>query len=188
MSDLDIVIHGEGLRRMRWNSEPVERLLIQANLIGEHMAEWADWNNDTGILTLVGTNGIAKYEYTGETVPEGHLVFYRRDWLPIQTTKHGPFCMSLGNNNCDCKETERQPAFASCELHEVSNCSVCSGLDKKLAKEDAPVDLETLGSPPPGYTWAQWPGKCAGCGQDFDRGEPIRYSKTSEGFVGNGCC
>lgn len=162
MSDLDIVIHGEGLRRMRWNSEPVERLLVQANLIGEHMAEWADWNSATGILTLVGTNGIAKYEYTGETVPEGHLVFYRRDWQPI----------SVGQ----------------CELHEVSNCSVCSGLDKKLAKEDAPVDLETLGSPPPGYTWAQWPGKCVGCGQDFDRGEPIQYSKMSEGFVGNGCC
>jgi hypothetical protein len=74
-----------------------------------------------------------------------------------------------------------------CELHELTGCSICSGLDKKLAAEDAPVDLETLGSPPPGHAWAQWPGRCAGCREPYDRGDMIRFSKTADGFVGT-CC
>lgn len=75
-----------------------------------------------------------------------------------------------------------------CDLHEMTGCSICSGLDKKLAAENGPVDLMTLGSPPPGHAWAQWPGKCAGCGDNFDRGDPIRFSRSANGWVGAVCC
>lgn len=75
-----------------------------------------------------------------------------------------------------------------CDLHEMTGCSICSGLDKKLAKEDAPVDIMTLGSPPPGHAWAQWPGKCAGCGTAYEIGEPIRFSRSANGWVPAVCC
>lgn len=75
-----------------------------------------------------------------------------------------------------------------CDLHEMTGCSICSGLDKKLAKEDAPVDIMTLGSPPPGHAWAQYPGKCAGCGTAYEIGEPIRFSRSANGWVPAVCC
>lgn len=75
-----------------------------------------------------------------------------------------------------------------CDLHELTGCSICSGLDKKLAKEDTEVDIMTLGSPPPGHAWCQWATKCAGCGEAIERGEPIRFSKLANGWVGAVCC
>jgi hypothetical protein len=82
-----------------------------------------------------------------------------------------------------------------CDLHELTGCSICSGLDKKLAAENAETtapltwdQVMTLGSPPPGHAWAQWPGKCAGCGESFHAGDPIRMSKTANGWVAVGCC
>jgi hypothetical protein len=81
-----------------------------------------------------------------------------------------------------------------CDLHELTGCSICSGLDKKLAAEETNTgpltweQIQTLGSPPPGHAWAQWPGRCAGCGEPFDSGDPIRMSKTAGGWVAVGCC
>jgi hypothetical protein len=87
------------------------------------------------------------------------------------------------------------PSTAPCDLHELTGCSICSGLDKKLAAEDAqqtgPLTWDqvmALGSPPPGHTWAMWPGRCAGCGEPFSAGDPIRMSRTDGGWVAVGCC
>lgn len=81
-----------------------------------------------------------------------------------------------------------------CDLHELTGCSICSGLDKKLAAEESQTGALTweqvmeLGSPPPGHCWVMWPGKCAKCGERFDAGEPIRMSRSDGGWVAVGCC
>lgn len=67
-------------------------------------------------------------------------------------------------------------AYEPCELHEITNCSVCTGLDKRLAAEEKPEWT--------GATWtAQHPGKCPRCGEFFDVGATI-YSSDS-GWM---CC
>lgn len=65
--------------------------------------------------------------------------------------------------------------YEPCELHEITNCSTCSGLDKRLAKQE----IEWTG----GLTTALHPGKCPRCGEVFDVGTTI-YSSES----GWTCC
>lgn len=83
-----------------------------------------------------------------------------------------------------------------CDLHETTGCSICSGLDKKLAKEDAvptwegvlPDGWTTPPPVPPGYVPALYPGRCAACKSPFPAGEPIRYSNEAGGWVPEVCC
>lgn len=82
-----------------------------------------------------------------------------------------------------------------CDLHELTGCSICSGLDKELAAEDRAADgpmtwdqVATLGNPPPGHAFAQYPGRCAACGAAFRPGDIIRHSKAFGGWVGAVCC
>lgn len=75
-----------------------------------------------------------------------------------------------------------------CSLHEITGCSICSGLDKQLkAEEEAESTPERVG---PGVVLSAWPGKCAGCGADFPKGEAIRYSNAAGGWtpVSGACC
>lgn len=53
--------------------------------------------------------------------------------------------------------------YKPCELHEITNCSTCSGLDKKLAAEE---NLSATGP----FAPALFPGKCPKCGEWYDRG------------------
>ena len=80
-----------------------------------------------------------------------------------------------------------------CDLHEITNCSTCSGLDKKLAKEDAEADLGPT-SPmswsslaaavvEPGEVIAKWSGNCAWCGRRYEAGETIKFSQKHDGWV-----
>jgi hypothetical protein len=78
-----------------------------------------------------------------------------------------------------------------CELHEITNCSICTGLDKMLAAEQAPsyaAEVGRVAGLPPGHRRAQWDGSCKSCGTEYDAGEVIRFSKTADGWVGIGCC
>lgn len=75
-----------------------------------------------------------------------------------------------------------------CDLHEMTGCSICSGLDKKLkAEKEAETVPERIA---PGVVWAVWPGKCAFCGADFPQGEAIRWSNAAGGWtpVSGACC
>ena len=65
--------------------------------------------------------------------------------------------------------------YEPCELHEITNCSTCSGLDKKLAAEK----FETVGQ-----SWtAMYPGKCPKCGDEYNPGTLIH--RTESGWI---CC
>jgi hypothetical protein len=84
-----------------------------------------------------------------------------------------------------------------CELHEVSNCSICTGLDKQLQiREQQRTTRATTGRSvrirlealPPGGVHAMYPGRCANCGVFFEAGEAIRYSESADGFVSMECC
>lgn len=91
-------------------------------------------------------------------------------------------------------------AVEPCDLHELTGCSICSGLDKKLAAEELAAeerrpfgsglltwgDAAALGSPPPGHFWAQYDGKCARCGEWFAAGTPLRSGPN--GWIAVGCC
>lgn len=75
-----------------------------------------------------------------------------------------------------------------CELHELTGCSICSGLDKQLqAEEEQETAPQWLA---PGVVAAGWPGKCAGCGADYPAGTPIRHSSALGGFTPTSgeCC
>jgi hypothetical protein len=74
-----------------------------------------------------------------------------------------------------------------CDLHELTGCSICSGLDKQLAAEDAEALPKRIA---PGVVLSAWPGKCAFCGADFPKGEAIRYSNAAGGWtpVSGACC
>lgn len=82
-----------------------------------------------------------------------------------------------------------------CELHEVSNCSICSGLDKRLQERErtrptggARVRVMRFEPLPPGGVHSSYSGRCAGCGVFYEAGEPIRYDATVEGWVSMECC
>ena len=88
------------------------------------------------------------------------------------------------------------PGTEPCGLHEFTGCSICSGLDKKLAAEEAAADTLWMrfadADPRPrpigSVVAAQYPGQCAGCGNDFRPGQPIRWSLKENGWVVSGCC
>lgn len=83
-----------------------------------------------------------------------------------------------------------------CDLHELTGCSICSGLDKKLAAEDAQFDAAgwdaIAGAAErriaPGIVRAQYNGRCAGCQTRYPVGAAIRHSDTANGWVGMECC
>jgi hypothetical protein len=65
-----------------------------------------------------------------------------------------------------------------CDLHELTGCSICSGLDKKLAAEEK----ETFTVIGPAIR-SEYPGKCPKCGDFFPGGTAISY--TEAGWI---CC
>lgn len=72
----------------------------------------------------------------------------------------------------------RPVSVEPCDLHEIGNCSTCSGLDKKLASEER-ESFELVG--PTAY--ALFPGKCPKCGEFFDVSAKIY--RTEAGWI---CC
>lgn len=80
-----------------------------------------------------------------------------------------------------------------CELHEVSNCSICTGVDKKYeASLELPSydrDGEVLPVIPGGPTiWSKFPGTCTSCGRRWQDGEPIHHPREGDGWIGVACC
>lgn len=82
-----------------------------------------------------------------------------------------------------------------CFLHEITNCSTCTGLDKKLAAEESFPTFDVGGwngvvqamrGRAPNTFPARYAGKCAGCGERFNAGAPIR-ADSSGGWLA-GCC
>lgn len=84
-----------------------------------------------------------------------------------------------------------------CELHEVSNCGLCSGAAKKFDdsvsrsrdfdNDGFEDDLPII----PGATviHARHPGYCKGCGRPFSAGTAVfqRFG-TNEGWSAASCC
>jgi hypothetical protein len=69
-------------------------------------------------------------------------------------------------------------AIGPCPLHEITNCSVCTGLDKKRDRER----FELAMFPP--RIVARHPGICPKCKQFFDVGMPITMTMGQEWI----CC
>jgi hypothetical protein len=52
-----------------------------------------------------------------------------------------------------------------CELHEITGCSICSGLDKRLAEQDRT----------PTIICARFGGKCSRCGEWHEPGQQLTH-------------
>lgn len=68
--------------------------------------------------------------------------------------------------------------YEPCKLHEITRCSVCTGLDKRLARERFRLALF------PPTIEARHPGQCPKCEQSFDVGTPITLTMGLEWI----CC
>lgn len=80
-----------------------------------------------------------------------------------------------------------------CELHEITNCSVCTGWDKAYQdtlEDSPPDDLPPLPRHPDGHPsiYSRFPGTCIGCGRRYERWTPIHHSQEHDGWVGLDCC
>jgi hypothetical protein len=78
-----------------------------------------------------------------------------------------------------------------CDLHEVSNCSICTGADKRyVASLEEP--MYDRGLPPriPGgpTIFARHVGHCTGCGRRWEPGDAIHRDPELDGWVGVDCC
>lgn len=79
-----------------------------------------------------------------------------------------------------------------CELHEVTNCSICTGQDKKFEASLEPSYDQDRGVAPligGGPTiFAHYPGTCASCGRRWQEGDPIHRPRDGDGWIGVECC
>jgi hypothetical protein len=77
--------------------------------------------------------------------------------------------------------------YEPCEKHELAFCGECGGQAKAFDEslKDKPLDSSHL---PPGVVLAEYPGECAGCGLNFGRESPIRFSDQNAGWVALACC
>lgn len=73
-----------------------------------------------------------------------------------------------------------------CELHEITNCSICTGADKAEKKAEQTREEELLAKP--GYVRSTLGGRCAKCQCYFPVGSVIRYSEANKGWVSMSCC
>lgn len=77
--------------------------------------------------------------------------------------------------------------YQPCAKHELPFCGECSGAraayDASL--KDEPLDSSDL---PPGIVYAEYPGQCASCSQNYGRESPIRFDARSNGWVALACC
>lgn len=86
----------------------------------------------------------------------------------------------------------RPMTLTPCDLHEVTNCSICTGADK--AYEETLREPTPEGPPPHisgGVTiWAQFPGHCAQCGHSYQPNAAIHrpYGGLDGGWIGVDCC
>lgn len=78
------------------------------------------------------------------------------------------------------------PDYVVCELHEVGNCTICTGADKAALLAEKTREEELLAKT--GYMRAAFGGRCARCGHYFPTGSVIRYSKANQGWVSMSCC
>lgn len=81
--------------------------------------------------------------------------------------------------------------LAPCELHEMLNCSTCTGVDKRHAESLREVawDRGSLPRISGGPTiWAQYHGTCLSCGRRWEPGDPIHRSEEYDGWIGVACC
>lgn len=83
--------------------------------------------------------------------------------------------MSWGDRAAEQHEQDQPRSLEPCALHEITNCSACSGLDKKLAAEEREYGIFL----PVGI--ASHPDKCSKCGEFFPAGTTIR--KTDAGWI-----
>ena len=81
------------------------------------------------------------------------------------------------------------PSTEPCNLHEITNCSICTGLDKEQLAEDTGTLWSDFGQYRPLGTVfaAQRAGRCASCGHRFEAGADIRWSSDVSGWVEKEC-
>lgn len=81
-----------------------------------------------------------------------------------------------------------------CDLHELTGCSICTGVDRTYSAslveqattwEDTPVPRRIEGGP---TIRARFAGHCAGCGRSYPPGEPIHRPAKSDGWLAVECC
>lgn len=79
-----------------------------------------------------------------------------------------------------------------CELHELTNCSFCTGTDKNFERsleDSAPDPSAPIPRFPGGPTIrANYAGNCTQCGRRYPQGSFIYHSKEADGWVGVDCC
>jgi hypothetical protein len=82
-------------------------------------------------------------------------------------------------------------ATTPCDLHELTNCSICTGADKRheASLQESEYDRGALPRLPGGPTiHAKFSGSCAGCGRRYPAGTPIHHSSEYDGWIGVECC
>lgn len=84
--------------------------------------------------------------------------------------------MTWGDRAAEQYEKDQPSTYEPCKLHEITRCSICTGLDKRLKSFERSSEFG-------GFTSAKHPGKCPKCGETFDVGTTI-YA-TDGGWI---CC
>lgn len=83
------------------------------------------------------------------------------------------------------------PSLAPCDLHELTNCSICTGVGKRFEATLAEPVVDR-GLPPriPGgpTIFARYGGTCAGCGRRYEINDAIHHDREQDGWVGVECC
>lgn len=83
-------------------------------------------------------------------------------------------------------------SMSPCDLHEVTNCTYCTGNDKRF--EESLVDPEPDASTPlpviPGGPTirARFAGNCKSCGRRYQVNEGIHHDRDADGWIGVECC
>ena len=81
--------------------------------------------------------------------------------------------------------------FEPCDLHELTNCAICSGAAAKH-EESLRELVQDRGAAPyiPGGTtiFASFPGSCMDCGRRFEKGDLIHSRRGQDGWIGVECC
>lgn len=78
-----------------------------------------------------------------------------------------------------------------CEKHELTNCSICTGVDKQFdsslteAAYDQGLPPRIAGGP---TIFANFAATCASCGRRYPKGEPIHHSREDDGWIAVSCC
>lgn len=79
-----------------------------------------------------------------------------------------------------------------CELHEMTNCGICNGAEKRYQDSMRDFVNSSPGTYPAGSSngptiEAKFNGHCKGCGRAYTAGVAITHSRDHDGWIAE-CC